>query len=200
MQSLAFRSCDPMTQPEFARWLQTIPAGDLHHYELLDGFVVMEPPAGWPHGEIELEIGSRLKSFLRFRSKRLGRVFGSSQGFDLPSGDTVEPDVSFVSAERWRELPQPVRGFLKVVPDLVVEVLSPGTERIDQGQKKRIYRRNGVREYWLVDPRSATVQWLCWTEDGDEEDLLVAIGNTLASRVLRGLQIPVADLFPDPEP
>ncbi len=198
MQSPAFQSLDPMSQQEFSRWLRTLSDDDLHHYELLDGFIVMEPPVGWPHGEIELEIGSRLKSFLR--SNALGRVFGSSQGFDLPTGDTVEPDVAFVSAERWREIPRPVRGFLKVVPDLIVEILSPSTERIDHGRKKRIYRRNGVREYWLVDPRSATVQRLCWTAGGDEEDRLLSVGDILISRVLPGLQIPVAELFPDPQP
>ena len=52
MSNLAFRSLDRMSQEEFARWVETLPPEDLHHYELLDGFVVMEPPAGWPHGGI----------------------------------------------------------------------------------------------------------------------------------------------------
>ncbi len=123
MQDLAFRSCDPMSQGEFVRWLHTVPAGDLHHYELLDGFIVMEPPAGWPHGHIEALVVGRLYAFLG--SNPAGRLFGSSQGFNLPTGDTVEPDIAFVSDERWRELAQPVRGFPRVVPDLVVEILSP---------------------------------------------------------------------------
>ncbi len=47
----------------------------------------------------------------------LGKMFGSSTGYDLPSGDTVEPDVAFISHERWAAGPQVRRGqFLKIVP------------------------------------------------------------------------------------
>jgi Uma2 family endonuclease len=196
MQNPAFKSCAPMTQPEFARWVRTIPAHDLHHYELLEGFVVMEPPAGWPHGEIEAQVVGHLQVFLRAQRPRPGRVFGSSQGFDLPTGDTVEPDVSFVSAERWRALSRPVQGFPAVVPDLVVEILSPSTKRIDQEQKKRIYERNGVREYWLVDPVSRTVLLLGSTGGKFDQGHLLKDGDVLTSEVLVGLRIPVGEFFP----
>jgi Uma2 family endonuclease len=195
MQDLAFRSLEPMTQEEFARWLETLPANDLHHYELLDGFIVMEPPAGWPHGVVGGEVLHRIK--LHLGRQPLGYAFDSSQGFNLPSGDTVEPDVAFVSVERWNTLARPVRGFPAVVPDLVVEVLSPSTKRIDQEQKKRVYERNGVREYWLVDPVSRSVRVLSLTANGYDEGRSLAAGETLTSQVLPGLQILVAELFPE---
>jgi Uma2 family endonuclease len=206
MTNLAFRSLDPMTQAEFVRWLETVPQNDLHHYELLDGFIVMEPPAGWPHGGIEIEIGSRLRAFLE--AHPIGRLCGSSQGFELPTGDTVEPDLAFISQERWATLPRPIRGFLRVVPDLVVEILSPGTRRIDRGQKKKVYERNGVREYWLVDPKSHSVEVFRLRESGKptgpEQDQRrheygpgrrFAAADTLDCAVLPGLRLAVADLF-----
>jgi len=196
MKSLAFRSFDPFTQEEFAAWLPTVPAGDLHRYELLDGFIVREPPAGWPHGEIEAAIVCHIGASVE--TGCLGRVFGSSQGFELPTGDTVEPDVSFVSVERWRALPQPVRGFPRVVPDLVVEILSPSTSSIDQGPKKRIYERCGVREYWLVDPDAQTVSWFSQGHSGFGEARVVPSGGRIESRVIAGLSIRVEELFPDP--
>jgi Uma2 family endonuclease len=183
-----------MTQPEFARWLKTVPAGDPHHYELLDGFVVMEPPAGWPHGRIGILVSSRIENFLS--KKPLGLLFDASQGFDLPTGDTVEPDVAFVSYERCGDVPRGFEGFVPVVPDLVVEVLSPSTRRVDQKQKRRIYERNGVREYWLIDPVSKNVRQLILTEMGYAEDRVLAETDVLASVVLPGLRIPVAELFP----
>ncbi len=194
MSNLAFRSLDRMSQEEFAQWLETLPPQDLHHYELLDGFVVMEPPAGWPHGGIGALVVNRLLSFLG--DKPLGLVCDSSQGFDLPSGDTVEPDAAFVSKERWEKIPRPVQGFPRVVPDLVVEVLSPSTKKIDQQQKRRIYEQNGVREYWLIDPVSKSVRQLILTEKGYDQDRVLSEGDTLASVVLAGLRIPVAELFP----
>ena len=77
---------DGLPVVELREWLETLPANDLHHYELLDGFVVMEPPASWPHGEIGGEVVHRIKSYLRRHP--LGRIFDSSQGFNLPTGDT----------------------------------------------------------------------------------------------------------------
>jgi len=195
MQNLAFRSYDRMTQEEFGRWLETLPSGDLHHYELLDGFVVMEPPAGWPHGRIEILVSNRLENFLGDHPP--GLVFGSSQGFNLPTGDTVEPDVAFVSNERCAAIPRPVRGFLAVVPDLVVEILSPSTKRIDREQKKRIYQRNGVREYWLIDPGSKSVRQLLLTDEGFDQGRVLSGTDILSSRVLTGLRIRVAELFPE---
>lgn len=194
MTELAFRSIEPMTQAGFARWLDTVPAGDVHHYELLDGHVVMEPPAGWPHGGIEVQISRRLLEFADSHAR--GRVLGSRQGFELPSGDTVEPDVAFVSDERWAALRRPVQGFLRLVPDLVVEILSPRTAMIDRGPKKRIYECNGVREYWLVDPVARNVQRFCLDDGAFDAGRIFDEADTLTSRVLNGFRCTVTVLFP----
>ncbi len=156
MHEIAFESTRRVTQKQFARWVKERQKWDPHHYELLDGKIVMNPPAGFPHGPVGSKIQFVLESAARMRN--LGVVCDSSQGFELPSGDTVEPDHSFVSWERWRTMPSPEEGeFLKVVPDLIVEVLSPSTSSRDRTRKKDIYERNGVREYWLVDTRARTV-------------------------------------------
>ena len=195
MKNLAFRSCDRFTQEEFASWLEELPPNDLHHYELLDGFILREPPAGWPHGEIAVKIILRLGPFVE--REQLGRVFDSSQGFDLPTGDTLEPDVSFVSTERWRAS-QPVRGkFLRVIPDLVFAVLAQSTEKIDRGDKKRIYARNGVREYVMVDERSRTFHR--FTSRGQHFDRGHSLDEdeSYESSVLPGLAFRVGDVFPE---
>lgn len=197
MNTVLFRSYDRFSQEEFARWVETVPAGDLYHYELLDGFIVREPPANWPHGEVGGRILTRLAS--SDESARLGRVFDSSQGFDLPSGDTVEPDVSFASTERWRAAGRaPKRGFLRVVPDLIFEVLSPGTARIDRIEKRRIYEQNGVREYVLVDSRTRSLQ--CFRLEGDRFDAgrRFATNEVFTSHAIPGFSVPVRELFPDP--
>jgi Uma2 family endonuclease len=146
----------PLTQQEFRAWLDRRPASDLGHYELLNGRVVVSPPAGWPHGKIGAKVCHLLHLYVGPRS--LGDVLDSSTGFDLPSGDTLEPDASFVSKSRWAAAPPPVFGqFLKVVPDLVVEILSPSTRHRDLTEKKAVYAHNGVDEYWVIDPRGASI-------------------------------------------
>ena len=157
MHELIFESTRTVTPEEFATFVATREAaGDTGHYELLNGRVVMSPPAGYPHGEVGSNVQRLLASFVWDR--KLGRVFDSSQGFELPSGDMVEPDHAFVSHERWAMAPAPESGrFLRVGPDLIVEVLSGRTATQDRGEKKAIYDRKGVLEYWLVDPRAEEV-------------------------------------------
>lgn len=162
-----FESITTMDQGAFAAWIESRPAHDLNHYELLNGRVVMMPPAGWPHGGVEARLLRRMGNVAE--PAKLGRVCGSSQGFELPTGDTVEPDASFVSIARWRAASPPITGkFLQVVPDLIVEILSPSTATRDRGEKKAIYAAAGVREYVLVDPRARTLT--IFTLDGPRFD------------------------------
>lgn len=190
-----FRSEERFTQQEFFEWLQRRPASDVNHYELIHGRIVMSPPAGWPHGSLEVRIASRLFSVVEAHD--LGVVQGSSAGYDLPSGDTLEPDVSFMSKARFAAGPAPVRGrFLGIVPDLAVEILSKSTARRDRGEKKAIYEQCGVTEHWIVDPdrRVVTVYHLDHGRYGAGER--VRTGG-IPSHVLPQLDLTVEDLFVD---
>src|SRR5882724_7387745 len=147
----AFRSDECFTQEEFRRWIEERRDAGLNHYELIGGRIVMEPPAGWPHGRIGTTLNRLLDEHVQ--ANGLGIVLDASAGFDLPSGDTLEPDVSFISTQRFAAGPPPERGrFLGIVPNLVVEILARSTARKDRTEKKDIYERNGVDEYWIVDP------------------------------------------------
>ena len=128
---------------------------------------------------------------------RLGRVFDASAGFELPSGDTLEPDVSFVSRERWEAGPRPKGNeFARIVPSLVVEILSPSTARRDRTEKLEIYAENGVLEYWIVDPRRREIT--VYRNPGDVFDAptLVTTGR-IPSALLPSLDAGAADVFAD---
>lgn len=190
----AFISTETFTRRAFKRWVQDRPMADINRYELTNGRIVMTPPAGWEHAEVEAKVIRILGDFAGRHS--LGKVFGSSAGYDLPSGDTLEPDASFISQERWAKGPQVERGeFLKIVPSLVVEILSPATARRDRTDKKRIYEANGVEEYWLVDPyqREVTVFHLVGGKYGAGKR--VGIRHKLRSQVLAGFEVLTRFLF-----
>ncbi|MGQ0506699.1 MAG: Uma2 family endonuclease [Myxococcaceae bacterium] len=156
MEDISFESTTTLTREQFARWVERRQRWDPNGYELLNGRVVMNPPAGFPHGAIGNSLQVLVGSYVR--QKRAGLVFDSSQGFDLPSGDTLEPDHSFVSNTRWNASgPHEEGSFLRVVPDLIIEVLSASTAMRDRGEKKAIYERNGVTEYVLIDWRARTL-------------------------------------------
>jgi Uma2 family endonuclease len=195
MYGLVFESTESLTPEEFAKFAaERERAGDTSHYELLNGRVVMNPPAGYPHGSI----GSRIQRLIGnyVVEHHLGEVFDSSQGFELPSGDTVEPDHSFVSTERWELAPPPEHGkFLRVVPDLIVEVLSARTASQDRGEKKAIYERNGVREYWLVDSRARCLTQFVAVEGRFDSGRRLAEHERCTSHVLEGLTFEVGRIL-----
>jgi Uma2 family endonuclease len=191
----AFRSEETFTQEEFRVWLDGLPSSDINHYELIRGRIVMSPPAGWPHGGV----GSKLNHLIRshVEAHRFGIVLDSSAGYDLPSGDTLEPDVSFISRARFAAGPPPVRGqFLRIVPDLVVEILSPSSVSRDRIEKAEIYAQNGVDEYWIVDSKRREITLLF--REGSVFGAPHVVGEgTLPSRVFPALGASVADVFVD---
>ena len=187
-----FESITTMDAGEFEVWALEREGWDPHHYELLHGRVVAVPPAAWPHGEIELRLGRRLAEAVEGTG---AHAFGSSQGFLLPSGDVVEPDGSVVSAARWKSIVPEVGRFLPVVPVFVVEVLSPSTSHRDRGEKKAIYGRNGVREYWIVDERTRSVTIHLGDGARFDEGQIVPEHQIANSAVVPGLAVRVASLF-----
>jgi Uma2 family endonuclease len=195
MQSPVFESTESLSPEQFAEFVaERERVGDSSHYELLNGRVVMNPPAGYPHGSIGNRIQRLIGNYVAESS--LGEVFDSSQGFELPSGDTVEPDHSFVSRERWELAPPPEHGkFLRVVPDLVAEVLSTRTASQDRGEKKAIYERNGVREYWLVDPRARCLTQFLAVGGGFDSGRKLGEDERCVSHVLVGLEFQVGSIL-----
>ena len=115
--------------------------------ELVDGEIHVSP-AGAPHGRIIVHLTVLLGNHVQAHA--LGEVFDSSTGCWMPSGNLRSPDLAFVSRAR---LPDGVpEGFLRVVPNLVVEVLSPGDSRRQIVDKVAEYLSAGVRLVWVIDP------------------------------------------------
>jgi len=103
---------------------------------------------------------------------------------------------TFVTKERWKR-PKARSQFLGLVPDLVVEILSPSSSKRDRTQKKRIYERNGVREYWLVDSRRRRITRFLSSDGRFEAGVQFHVGEELTSSVLPGFAISVAEAVAD---
>ncbi|MBI5505021.1 MAG: Uma2 family endonuclease [Deltaproteobacteria bacterium] len=189
----AFGSEERFTQGEFLEWLRGLRASDINRYELMGGRILMTPPAGFSHSALAARIVYALSRYTHATGS--GLVLESSAGFNLPSGDTLEPDVTFLSAARLAAGPKPGHGsFLEIVPDLVVEVLSRSTARRDRVEKKKVYARCGVEEYWLVDPRRSTVE--IFAREGETFGAArVFRSGALVSRVAPELELSIEELF-----
>jgi Uma2 family endonuclease len=190
----SFISTEMFDQRAFKRWLETRPPTDINHYELTNGKIVITPPAGWGHGELEARLSRILFEFVE--DNKLGKVFGSSTGYNLPSGDTLEPDISFIASGRWTKGPHVGRGqFLKIVPNLVIEILSPATAQRDRVEKKAVYEANGVDELWLVDPVKREITVFERSASRFDAGKRVTARETLRSHQLAGFRMPLRLLF-----
>jgi Uma2 family endonuclease len=101
----------------------------------------------------------------------------------LADHSVVQPDVIYVRAAR----SSIVRDRIEGAPDLVVEVLSPGTARRDLGEKLRLYAEAGVGEYWIVDPGLQTFEFLVCAGDGFR--VILPDGPTFRSATIPGLEL-----------
>ena len=122
-------------------------------YEIIGGEKFMAPAPILGHSNIVTELLTTINMYLRHN--HCGRVFADNTDVHLPDGNLFKPDLVIVTAENSNILNW--EGSIHGVPDMVVEVLSNSTRKNDLTVKKDAYEKNGVKEYWIVDPRAKTV-------------------------------------------
>jgi Uma2 family endonuclease len=169
------------------------------HCELVEGRLVPlydeeDPmsPAAHEHGEVAMEIGFRVKEFVRAR--RLGRTFAAETGFRLRRNpDTVRaPDFAFVAHGRITAN-LAISPYLDLAPDLVVEVLSPGDRAGEIARTVREYLVAGVRLVWIAYP---ALQVLVVHYPNGTSRSLSAEDELSGEDVLPGFVCRVSELFP----
>ena len=161
-------------------------------YELLDGELILVASPNEDHQTVSLRLASRMLSFAD--DNDLGRVFHAPYDVLFSDTEVVQPDVLFVSKERYHiRTPANIQG----APDLVVEVLSPSSARRDWGDKRELYARHGVREYWIIDPTNRIVSVLSLRDGVLEVEQTLTEANTAESSVLEGFSVNLAELFAD---
>ena len=119
--------------------------------EMINGEVIaMSPRPSFNHNRIASNICWAFENYLR--NKECTVIAGGTDLY-LTKMDRFAPDMMVV-CDRDKIQHDGVHG----APDLVVEVLSPGTLRNDRGYKKDVYARCGVREYWIVNPADKSIE------------------------------------------
>jgi Uma2 family endonuclease len=126
---------------------------DGRRHELIDGEHKVNPAPETYHQTLSRRIQFQL--YVQIEQTGLGVVFDAPTDLQLSETDVVQPDLIVVS-EACKTIITPTK--IKGVPDLVVEILSPSSERLDRDLKRELYRRSGIREYWIVDPAEHTVE------------------------------------------
>jgi len=122
-------------------------------HEIIDGEHVVNPAPGTYHQTLSRRIQFELYTQIELR--KAGAVYNAPTNLQLSDTDIVQPDL-MVILEHTRALVKPEK--IEGTPDLIVEILSSSSITNDRIVKKEIYRRAGVPEYWVVDPRTQRVE------------------------------------------
>ena len=167
--------------------IYSLPEGE--RAELIDGTLYMMAPPSRIHQETVGELFAAIHSHIKANG-------GDCKSFIAPFAvllneddkTYVEPDISVIcDAGKLTD-----RGCAGA-PDWIIEVASPGSQKMDYLTKLFKYRTAGVREYWIVNPMQETVQVYYF---GDQEDSVqYAFADFIEARVLKGLNICLAELL-----
>jgi Uma2 family endonuclease len=148
--------------------------------ELVYGRLLVTPAPTARHQHV---VGRLFSILLACADRHGDQVLASPIDVALADHTVVQPDVAYVRAARTSI----VRDRIEGAPDLVVEVLSPGTARRDLGEKLRLYADAGVAEYWIVDPALESFEFLVRSDDGYR--LRLPDGPTYRSSSISGLEL-----------
>ncbi len=159
--------------------------------ELVKGVIITMSPAGFYHGLVCSRVDQVLGTFVH--QHHLGYTACNDPGVLLDRDpDTVRcPDVAFWRRDRVPDVRQ--FRFTDIVPDLVVEVLSPNDVFTQVLRKVQEYFTAGVRVVWVVVPEDQSVA----IYHPGQNPTLLAVNDTLSGEdVVPGFACPVAQLFP----
>lgn len=164
---------------------------DTRPCELINGELYMPPAPTRRHQRILINLLHAIDRFVR--EKDLGEVYIAPLDVVLDRARPLilRPDLLFVSHARRHILQERIEG----APDLVVEILSPGSALRDRTEKTVWYGQYGVREYWLVDPETRAIEVRRLSAEGYEPLGVYEFGQILTSEVLSGLALPVDSIF-----
>jgi len=168
--------------------------GDLSRYELIGGHLFMVPPPDPPHDDIGARLNKSLVLFI-IENKIEGDVLHPQAAIyrDVAEGTYLEPDMMYVSNDLKNRM-----GKKRTSADTVFEYVSRSNATYDRTTKADTYLALGVRELWLIDPFTVTIEVRHSIEHKGKpiwESQTYFKGEVAESRVLAGWRVSVDELF-----
>jgi Uma2 family endonuclease len=172
--------------------LEALPYDETKRYELIEGELFVSCAPGLPHQLVLHNLQVELASYLK--QNPLG-IIVPGPGAVFSNYDAVIPDIVFVSNARWNSIIGNDRFV--AAPDLVIEIVSPGSENRarDLKAKRKLYGKYGVQEYWIVDGQNRSVLIFRLQGTTLDEVSLLRNNDRISSPILPGLALALEDVF-----
>jgi Uma2 family endonuclease len=163
---------------------------DDKRYELVEGNLIMTPSPSTEHQRIAGKLDFHLRKFAH--ENKNGEVFFAPYDVYLDEENVVQPDILFVSKDRSNIIGE---KNIQGAPDLVIEILSEATAYKDAVQKKMLYARCGVKEYWMVAPKEKFIEVYSLKNKEYALTKTCLYEDTLESHVLTGFRVALKEIF-----
>lgn len=163
---------------------------DDKRYEVLEGELIEMPAPDRKHQEVCLELALKFASF--FKKENTGKIYLAPFDVVLSEHTVLQPDLVVVLKDNLHMVEE--RGVFGA-PNLVVEVVSPSTFKRDVEDKRRLYAKRGVKEYWLVFPEEKVIEVL--TFEGQEYEVFSHAyeKGKVCSKLLEGFCMELEEVF-----
>lgn len=165
---------------------------DGKRYELMEGELIVSPAPAFGHQEIVAELTAILRPYAKKHA--LGKVVASPLDVRLDEHTVCQPDLVFIRTERLGIVAEQVLG----APDLVIEVLSPGSAQRDRRVKAALYARFGVPHYWIVSPQDEVVLLYRLAGDAYERVAIYQGSDRFEAEPFAGLTMDLSAIWPKP--
>jgi len=159
-------------------------------YELIEGDLLMTPAPIPIHQRISRKIGFEFDEYVT--DNDLGEIFLAPCDVYLDDENVVQPDILFISKERSNIIGE---KNMQEAPDLVIEILSESTASRDLIQKKMLYAKFGVKEFWIVSPVEKTINIFILRDKAYELYKTYEEDDVLESQMLNGLRMELKGIF-----
>ncbi len=126
---------------------------DGNRYEIINGDLIMTASPVTSHQKISIFLSTEIQVYVT--KENIGFVFYSPYDVIFDDKNIYQPDILFISKENKNIITE---ENIKGSPDLIVEILSPSTAYYDLFEKKEVYEKFGVKEYWIVDPQKHWIE------------------------------------------
>ncbi|MFN3531074.1 MAG: Uma2 family endonuclease [Candidatus Brocadia sp.] len=163
---------------------------DNNRYEILNGELHMVPAPSTDHQGVSRNLEFLIWNFVK--GKGLGKVFYAPVDVVFDDDEVFQPDIVFIKSERQGIIS---KNAIQGVPDLIVEIISPSSAFYDTVEKKEIYRKYGVKEYWLIFPEERVIEVLTLEKGEYLEFCKSKREGMVKSKILEGLEIDSKDVF-----
>lgn len=150
----------------------------------------MAPAPNRYHQEISFNLEYILRQYLERHS--IGKIYHAPFDVYLDEYNVFQPDILVVLNERLSILTD---AGAEGAPDFVVEILSPKTARLDRDNKRRVYATSGVRELWIIDPETRTIEVYLLQRDAANPAAIHSAIDTFESALFPDLRFKAAKIF-----